>query len=239
MDDEELLAEQIRYYDRRAPVYEQLYFLQGPHAAGDPEEQRTWRAETAAMEDFVRNLPSVGSCLELACGNGLWTRFLVDRADELVAVDASPRMLARNRAWVDEPRIRYVEADLFEWEPVRRFDLVFAGFFLSHVPPSRWETFSAGVARWLAPGGTFAFVDDVWGPGRPRSSQRVAGAPAHAHVRHLDGSTFTIVKRFFRPEELVRELGRVGLRATVRSTGEWFLVGTARLLPSETAEAAG
>jgi SAM-dependent methyltransferase len=227
LDDDELIAEQIRYYDERAATYEQLYFRRGRYAVEDPAFAAGWRRETRALEGFVRGLDSSGSVLELACGNGLWTRFLAPRAARIVAVDASPRMIQRNREWVADERVEYRRADLFDWVHDDRFQLVFAGFFLSHVPPMRWEPFCRKVASWLAPGGTIAFVDDVWGPGRPRSSDRVPDGPDHAHVRTLDDERFTIVKRFFRPAELEEAFARCGLSADVGTTGEHFLFGTA------------
>ena len=227
-EDALLLSEQIRYYEARAPIYEHLYFRQGSYAVDDEAWTRNWERETGELEGFVQALPAEGSVLELACGNGLWTRFLAPRASRMVAVDASPTMLARNRAWIDDDRVRYVEADLFSWEQDERFGLIFAGFFVSHIPPDRWQPFWAKVRGWLEPGGVFALVDDCWGPDRPRSSQRVEGGPDHAHIRELDDESFTIVKRFFRPEELVAAFAEVGFRAEVGSTGEHFLYGSAR-----------
>jgi SAM-dependent methyltransferase len=227
--DDGLLSEQIRYYEARAPIYEQLYFRQGRYAVDDDAWTRNWERETGELERFVSSLPADGSVLELACGNGLWTRFLAPRADRFVAVDASPTMLARNREWIDDDRARYVQADLFAWEQDERFDVIFGGFFLSHVPPGRWSSFWGKVRGWLTPGGTLAFVDDCWAPDRPRSSDRVADGPDHAHIRRLGDEAFTIVKRFFRPEELEAEFAAVGLVAHVGSTGEHFLYGTARV----------
>ena len=226
--DADLLSEQIRYYEARAPIYEQLYFRQGRYAVDDEAWTRNWERETGELERFVSALPAEGAVLELACGNGLWTRFLAPRARVLVAVDASPTMLERNRAWIDDDRVRYIRADLFGWDQDERFDLVFAGFFLSHVPPDRWSAFWTKVRGWLSPGGTLAFVDDCWGPDRPRSSDRVEGGPEHAHIRRLEDGAYAIVKRFFRPHELEAAFAEVGLSAEVASTGDHFLFGTAR-----------
>src|SRR5262249_7391707 len=159
------------------------------------------------------SLPADGSVLELACGNGLWTRFLAPRAERIVAVDSSPTMIERNREWIGDDRVQYVEADPFGWDTGDRVDLIFGGVFLSHVPPSRWASFWGKVQGWLAPGATLAFVDDCWGPDRPRSSDRVENGPDHAHIRRLDDDAYTIVKRFFRPHELEAEFAAVGLTA--------------------------
>ena len=70
--DERLLAEQIRYYEERAPIYEQLYFLQGRYAVEDPAVAATWHRETATLEGFVEGLDASGasssSPVATACG---------------------------------------------------------------------------------------------------------------------------------------------------------------------------
>ncbi len=222
-----LVAEQIAYYDRRAPTYEQLYRREGAHDGG-PEFNARWFRETADLEASVPDATGA-SVLELACGTGLWTRYLARTARRLVAVDASAAMLARNREAVADPTVEYVEADVFAWEPPphQRFDLVAFGFFLSHVPPDRFDAFWARVRSWLEPGGRVWFCDDVAGPDRPYSGETVPGVPI-ANIRHLDGEgEFEIVKVFWHPDDLAAKLGDLGWLASVRSTGEFFLVGDA------------
>jgi trans-aconitate methyltransferase len=77
-----------------------------------------------------------GDVLELACGPGAWTEKLLRHASGLTAVDGASEMLARARARVGDARVRFVQADLFTWTPDRRYDVVFFGFWLSHVPLS-------------------------------------------------------------------------------------------------------
>ena len=82
-----------------------------------------------------------GRVLELACGPGTWTGQLVRHATDVTAVDASAEMLGIASARVGKQRVRFVLADLFGWRPDRRYDVVFFGFWLSHVPPERFASF--------------------------------------------------------------------------------------------------
>jgi SAM-dependent methyltransferase len=231
--DDELIEEQRRYYDERAPIYDDLYFRRGVYAFDDEATAAVWQRETDTLERFVQDLQIDRSAvLELACGTGLWTRFLVQRARRVVAVDSSPRMLEENRRRVADDRVRYERVDLFAWEHGERFDLVFAGFFLSHVPPDRWVPFWSKVAGWVAPGGAIAFVDDAWGRDRPRSGDRDPDGPEHAHRRQLGEDRFTIVKRFFRPDELELAFATAGIAANVATTGEHFLFGAGTPRPA-------
>lgn len=145
MSGDPLLAEQIEYYRAIADEYE----THGIDAPGQTE-QRTAFA----------NFEIGGDVLELACGPGRWTEQLVERSDSLTAVDASPEMVERARARVGDHPVRFIQADLFTWQPDRRYDSVFFGFWLSHVPEERFDSFWALVAAALKPNGRVFFVDD-------------------------------------------------------------------------------
>ena len=223
-----LLAEQIRYYDERAAEYEDLWFRRGPHDRG-PAFNDVWFRETAIVEAAADAFDASGRVLELACGSGLWTRRLAPRASRLVAVDSSPAMLELNRGRFETPNVTYVQADLFEWEWDERFDAAFTGFFVSHIPPDRWSGFWEQLASRLESGGSLFIVDDAAGPGRVYSGDVVQDGPSFAHRRRLsDGREFTIVKRFYEPDELVATLDAVGWDADIGASGEHFLYGTAR-----------
>ena len=178
MDDrDELLAEQVRFY--RAVAGE--YHRHGLDVAGGRELE-------AALDAFR----PAGSVLELACGPGTWTARLLRHADSLTAVDAAPEMLALARRRVgDDPRVRFVAADLFDWEPDGRYDVVAFGFWLSHVPPERFDGFWELVGRCLAPGGRVFFADDglrtpaelVEGPGSVTIERRLLDGTAHRAVK--------------------------------------------------------
>ena len=111
--------------------------------------------EVAAALDAFR---PTGSVLELACGPGVWTGQLLRHASDVTAVDASREMLAIAAARVGDERVRFIQADLFTWKPDRRYDVVFFGFWLSHVPAERYVAFSSLVADCLKPAGRVFFA---------------------------------------------------------------------------------
>src|SRR6186997_3319348 len=131
-----LLAEQIAHYRAIANEYED-------HAISERGAEEL----TAALEAFR----PAGHVLELACGPGAWTERLLKHATSVTAVDAAPEMLARAKARVGENRVRFIQTDLFTWTPDRRYDVVFFGFWLSHVPLDRFDSFWALIASCLEP----------------------------------------------------------------------------------------
>jgi demethylmenaquinone methyltransferase/2-methoxy-6-polyprenyl-1,4-benzoquinol methylase len=225
--DDELLRSQIEYYDRRAPVYEDWWFRRGTHDRGAWVNDR-WFAETAMAEADLATVDASGHVLDLACGSGIWTRLLAPRARRLVAVDASPRMLELNRLRVADPSVEFRLADVFDWDTDERFDLIVTGFFVSHVPPSRFAPFWAKLARWLRPDGLVWIVDDATPRAVPEADARSVGGALHAHRRVFEDHEYTIVKLFYRPDLLTARLDELGWDAALRATGEHLLVGTAR-----------
>ena len=221
-DPDELIDEQIAYYRARAPEYELWWTESGPGGL------RAWDDEVRALEAAVDAFGPAGSVLELACGTGLWTRVLARTADRITAVDASPETMALNRQRLPAGGcpVTFVEADLFNWEPAERHDLVFFSFWLTHVPPSRFEWFWALVERALAADGRFFLIDN-------RQSDWVRGdgqAPGDdVSLRHLrDGRPYRIVKVFYEPDKLSARLSALGWEADLAATGDAFIYGGGR-----------
>ncbi|NRQ38514.1 class I SAM-dependent methyltransferase [Nonomuraea sp. NN258] len=204
IDDEALVAEQITYYRARASEYDRVY---------------DQREDLRELLSVAGDLPITGDTLELACGTGQWTRALAARARTVTAVDASPEALAIARTRATSPNVQFHQADLFAWQPARRYDSVFFAFWLSHVPPARFAAFWATVAAALAPRGKAVFIDE--GPAE------AAREDVAATVRRLDdGSSYNIVKIFHDPEQLTTDLADLGWSADIRFRGN-FLVGVA------------
>jgi demethylmenaquinone methyltransferase/2-methoxy-6-polyprenyl-1,4-benzoquinol methylase len=228
--DPALLSEQIRYYDDRAPEYEDLWFRRGRHDLG-PDFNARWFEETATVEAAVDAAASDGAVLEIGCGSGLWTRRLAPRARRYLALDTSPSMLKLNATRTGDTNVEHVLADAFTWEPPNeeRFDLIFFGFFISHVPPEAFAGWWNRVRTWLSPSGRVFIVDDKAGPDRPYSGDVVDDGPEHAHRRRLsDGREYTIVKVFYTPGELTSRFSELDWTAQISGSGQHFLFGAAR-----------
>jgi hypothetical protein len=116
---------------------------------------------------------------------------------------------------MDELPITGDEADVFAWEPPRRYDTVFFAFWLTHVPPARFAGFWSMVGRALAPGGRVCFLDDS---GQGRAGERfVSGQATPAVWRRLrDGSEHRVVKVYYSPAELAARPAELGWSAEIR-----------------------
>ena len=73
--------------------------------------------------------------LELGCGTGKNTEWLITKADKLVGLDFSKNMLALARKKITSPKVTFINADLNEKWPVNNnsFDLVTINLTLEHI----------------------------------------------------------------------------------------------------------
>ena len=167
--------------------------------------------------------------LELACGPGVWTGQLLRHATDVTAVDGSPEMLAAAAARLataaarlGAAQLRLVQADLFSWVPDRRYDVVFFGFWLSHVPLERFASFWSLVADGLKDGGRVFFADDAY-----RTPDELIEGPSSSTIRRRldDGTPYRIVKVPHHPVELEKRLHRLGWNVKVSATAGPFYWG--------------
>lgn len=231
------LEEQIEYYRARASEYDQWYLRQGRYDRGAELNER-WFAEDRVVLESLRASQPGGSILELACGTGIWTARLAPHARELLAVDASPEVIAINRDRLRSSNVTYVQADLFDWVPPMQFDFVFFGFWLSHVPPERFEAFWALVHRALKPDGRFFFTDSRYEQTATAKDHRLPDRAATRLTRRLnDGREFQIYKIYYEAEALQARLAQLGWQAAVTQTANYFIYGAGRWQRPQAADA--
>lgn len=231
-----LLQEQIAYYRARAGEYDEWFLRQGRYDRGEEANAR-WFAEIQTVATALDDFAPTGDVLELACGTGLWTQRLARYATTLTALDSSPETLEVNKRRIaDATHVRYEVADLFSWQPEKRYDVVFFSFWLSHVPPDRFEPFFQSVAASLAAGGRIFFIDSLYTQTSTARDHVLTEPDATTMTRRLnDGREFQVVKVFYEPAELESRLRTMGWNAAVQTTGEFFLYGSGKHRPGERA----
>jgi 2-polyprenyl-3-methyl-5-hydroxy-6-metoxy-1,4-benzoquinol methylase len=211
---DEVLADQVDYYRRRAGEYDVT-------AYGDVAAAR------ARIARLVAEMRPTGSVLEIACGTGLWTEALAGLADTVTAIDAAPEVVEIARDRVRSANVSFEVADVFSWDPDTRFDVIFFSAWLSHVPMSRVEQFWQSLRGLLAENGRVLFIDEHV-DAREKEAY-VVGRDEVVERRLRDGTTFRVIKNFVDPEGLERWLRRLGWDCAIRRDGSAWVCGEARL----------
>ena len=214
-----LLAEQVAYYRARAAEYDAT----SPVGADDTSRE--------TLVEALKAFRPAGRVVEFACGTGEWTATLAEQASELTAIDSSPEMLAIAAGRVQADRLRFVQADIFDWRPDGHYDVAFFGAWLSHVPPQWFDRFWRLVGDCLDPAGRVFFIDEL--PAVQAYEQAIPGAVAPAVERRLaSGACYRTVKVFHEPAELERRLAALGWTIGVHPVGWRFFYATGHRLSS-------
>lgn len=225
---DEIRRSMIDYYDARAGEYDDWWYRRGRYDRG-PEANASWFSETKLVMGILDELSLRGEVLELAAGTGIWTELLAKTAMSVTAVDSSARVIALNRARVNNNRVTYVRADLFSWRPSRLYDAVVFCFWISHVPKERLAEFVAMVSGSLRPGGKVFFVDSLREPTGTAIDQSLPAAGSQIAIRKLNGGQeFRVIKNFYDPSSIEDLFGRFDVSVRVSSTAHYFLYGIGR-----------
>lgn len=127
-------------------------------------KQQPWRTfvESFTLMDLVGD-PRGKSVLDVACGEGFYTRMIRQRrAERVVGVDLSRGMidLARRQEIQHQLGIEYVVGDARELDGTDTFDLVMAAYLLNYARNrDELQSMCDGIARSLKPGGRFITVN--------------------------------------------------------------------------------
>ena len=171
-----------------------------------------------------------GSVLHLSCGSGRWIQALAKHASEVTGVDASPKVL-RVAAWrirddSIRDRVRFVEGDVFDWEPDQRYDVVFFRACLSYVSAREFNHFWALIADSLNPGGRVFFIDQP--PPLPGQAQAIPPAVLPAFERFVQsGTRCGVIKTLYGPDQLPKRLAELGWSVAIHPVSLRLFYATA------------
>lgn len=101
----------------------------------DTNDNKTRDAEAIALRATLDGI-HFSTCLEIGCGTGKNTEWLITKTDKLVAVDFSDVMLAKAKAKIQSEKIQFIQADINEeWRFLNhtQFDLACFSLVLEHI----------------------------------------------------------------------------------------------------------
>lgn len=118
----------------------------------DTNFNRTRDLEGLALKEVLGEV-SFKTCLEIGCGTGKNTQWLLTKADKVVAVDFSLEMLSKAKAKINSENIHFMEADITQpWTFTnQQFDLIVFSLVLEHIEDL--DFIFQNVSNLLAPGG--------------------------------------------------------------------------------------
>ncbi|HEU5053163.1 MAG TPA: class I SAM-dependent methyltransferase [Hanamia sp.] len=101
----------------------------------DTNRNRTRDLEAISLRETLIKI-QFDNCLEIGCGTGKNTEWLIAKAKHILAIDLSEEMLAKAQRKIQSDKVRFVRADINkEWEFTanEKFDLVTFSLVLEHI----------------------------------------------------------------------------------------------------------
>lgn len=100
----------------------------------DTNENKTRDLEALALRETLPSIP-FNHCLEIGCGTGKNTEWLLQRAEHITAVDLSEEMLSKARQKIDSQKVKFIQADINnDWDFTKNtYDLISFSLVLEHI----------------------------------------------------------------------------------------------------------
>jgi ubiquinone/menaquinone biosynthesis C-methylase UbiE len=100
----------------------------------DSNENKTRDLEARSLRETLATL-SFENCLEIGCGTGKNTVWLLEKAATVTAVDLSEEMLAKAKEKITSPNVTFEQADITQpWNfAAKQFDLIGFSLVLEHI----------------------------------------------------------------------------------------------------------
>jgi len=193
--DSYLRQSMFRYYDERAPEYEEAYLLgTGTASICDPG---VFQAEASLLGHIVERFGH-GRIIDVACGTAYWLPRYARRCSHITLLDQSEKMLDESKRKAATlgvlDRCSIVRADFFDYQfALRSYDSALIGFLFSHLTDEHERLVFTRLKTLLDEDGEFLILDSAWSTERAQFNTKVE----HQERQLNDGKRFEIYKRYF------------------------------------------
>jgi 2-polyprenyl-3-methyl-5-hydroxy-6-metoxy-1,4-benzoquinol methylase len=126
----------------------------------DTNINKTRDLEARSLRENLSRI-EFNNCLEIGCGTGKNTEWLIQKAAHVTAVDLSEEMLAKAKAKVQPGRVQFIQVDItraWDFAGTASYDLVTFSLVLEHI--NDLEHIFRQVAQALVPGG-YVYIGEL------------------------------------------------------------------------------
>lgn len=125
----------------------------------DTNHNKTRDLEAVALKQILGEI-NFEHCLELGCGTGKNTQWILTKAKQITAVDFSENMLKIAREKINSEKVNFMQADVTqEWAFAQKtYDLITFSLMLEHI--ENLETVFINASQAIAEGG-FMYIGEL------------------------------------------------------------------------------
>jgi SAM-dependent methyltransferase len=209
-----------KYYAHCAASYDAVY--------GQEERQD----DLDDLQEAVAELMQGHKVLELACGSGYWTEFISIAAESVMAIDASPEMLAlAAKRDVDPDIVTFAQGDAVTLAdiPAGQYTACFAAGWWSHIGRAEQDKYLALLRSKLGKDALLVLLDSNQVEG---VSVPIARTDADGNTYQFrtapDGERFEIMKNYPTDSWLRKRLSNAAREVRIKRL-EYYWLASCRL----------
>jgi len=188
-----------------------------------------WRREVVSA---LRRALQGRRVLEVACGTGVWTRYLADVAERVLATDISPNVLARARKLAKAGkrfpvgRLQFLQLDAYGLaDAPGEFNGALAMNWFEHIPRVRHEGFLNALHERLGRGArVFIGMAHLRDESRSQLFSKTGSGDLYGVRQRPDGTKYEIIDNIFAEKELRRIFAPRSRRLKVTSGRAYYWV---------------
>lgn len=182
-----------KYYRDRAKEYESVYVRAIPIRL---EEQ-------AYIADYIGKSLKDKYILEIACGTGYWTKYLVKNAKKILATDINQEMLEIASDKIIDKSVQFIISDAYNPpSSAPLFTGALANFWFSHIPKKQVKKFLITLHSRLANNAVVIFIDNVYREDLGGSLVVKKNSLDTWKRRVVGNKKYDILKNYYSEEEL-------------------------------------
>ena len=215
--------ELTKYYDERAPEYDEVYLGKSP---GIPEPE-AYARDVKEIKKICRGFGS-GHLIDIGCGTGFWMPCYAKNCTEITLVDQSRSMLVQCQKKVDELDsdicINLIKGDFFDIRFLSKiYNTTLTAFLISHLDEEHTHIFFRKIKSILKPRAEMLWIDGSWSRKRARYREKEGFQERALN----DGRRFSIFKKYFEKEEVYNLLKKYNLDLCSLYMGDVFFTAHA------------
>lgn len=207
----------IEYYSKRAEEYDEIYYR--------PDKVRL--KEQKFIADNIIQIFKGSYVLELACGTGFWTKYLIKSAEKVLATDYSTNMLEIAAGRLSKNyNVIFMQSDAYS-PPYcyPKFNAAMANFWFSHIPKIKIKRFLTTLHSRLAKNSVVLFVDGVYVEGLGGKLLEKNKKGDTFKRRNLNsGEQFDILKNYYAEKELRGIFSKYSKRLEIKYLTNFWIV---------------
>jgi SAM-dependent methyltransferase len=135
----------------------QKAFMESVYKKASKPSDLLWHSDEPSqfLVQAMKERKQPGKALDIGCGAGVFSVYMAKAGYQVSGLDFIPKALelASSLAKENDVHVKWVQADLFNWNPETKYDIILDSGCLHTI--SSKSKFRDKIVNWLAPGGDF------------------------------------------------------------------------------------